>query len=132
MDIKYTIHDEFDKVFDEKGNTFLALRKISWGEKSQPKFDLRKWYIGKDGIETVGKGFSFLTEEGPHDLTHVLLESGFGNTKKIIDNIKDRDDFNSALISSIGKEELANNGLEYIESDPEEDDNLYDPKVIFD
>jgi len=130
MDIKYSIQDGIDKLFDEKGNTFLALRKISWGESTNAKYDLRKWYISKDGNgETVGKGFSFLTDDGPSELTHVLLESGFGETKKIIDTIKTRDDFNSSLVNSLSKKELSDTGLDI---GPEEDDeDLYDPSAIF-
>ena len=46
------------------------------------------------------KGVSFLSEEGPNELTHILLEEGFGKTDKIIDIIKNRDDFKSAVESS--------------------------------
>ena len=36
-DFSYTIEDNFDKVFDEKGNSMLALRKIKWGDSDSVK-----------------------------------------------------------------------------------------------
>lgn len=129
MNIQYKIHDGIDHVFDEKGNTFLALRKISWGDSDKPKLDLRKWYVSKEGEETVGKGFSFLTEDGPNELTNILTQCGFGETKTIIDNIKDREDFESSLLKSLGKEKLEELGIEIDEDVADED--YYDPRAIF-
>jgi len=122
--INYNIIDEFDHIFDEKGNTFLSLRKIQWGEKGGVKLDLRKWYNNSDGGETVGKGFSFLTEEGPHELTRILVGNNFGDTKEILDSVKEREDFIPALKASIGGEpetyKDAFSGQDY-----------YDPSEIF-
>ena len=28
--IHFYMHDNMDEIFDEKGNTFLAMRKIQW------------------------------------------------------------------------------------------------------
>lgn len=105
-DFSYTIVDDFDKVFDEKGNTFLSVRKLVWGDTDpeKAKLDIRKWYTNAAGEETVGKGVSFLTEEGPNALVRVLTESGFGHTREILENIKDRDDFKSSLNIVLGKE----------------------------
>lgn len=105
-DFSYTIVDDFDKVFDEKGNTFLAVRKLVWGDTDpeKAKLDIRKWYVNAAGEETVGKGVSFLTEEGPNALVRVLTESGFGHTREILENIKDRDDFKPALNIVLGKD----------------------------
>lgn len=107
MDIKYNIIDEFDHIFDEKGNTFLALRKISWGDEPNPdkaKYDIRKWYTSADGTESVGKGVSFITEQGPHNLARVLVENNFGNTRELLNGMKDREDFRSSLNIVLGKD----------------------------
>ena len=130
VDFKFTIHDDVDHIFEEKGNTISSLRKLSWGESGNPKYEIRKWYVGKNGSdERPSKGFTFIDDEGPTNLTHTLLETGFGDTKQVLETIKTRDDFNSALCTSFSKEELENAGIEYIE--PDEDENLYDPKAIF-
>lgn len=104
--ISYTIVDDYDKVFDEKGNTFLAMRKIAWGDNpdlEKAKLDIRKWFINADGEETPGKGTAFLTEDGPDSLTKILLEEGYGHTKEILNSIKDRDDFRKELNDIVGK-----------------------------
>ena len=96
------IFDSPNVTFDEKGNTFLALRKIQWidnpkkKDPEQAKLELRKWIV-KDGEEIANKGFSFLTEDGPHELTHVLIREGYGKTKEIIKGIKDRLDFKDSV-----------------------------------
>lgn len=91
--IDYEIVDGYDHIFDEKGNTFLSLRKISWGGR-EPKLDLRKWYTMADGEERVGRGVGFLTEEGPHELTRILVQEGFGYTNELMDILSTREDFN--------------------------------------
>lgn len=111
MDIKYTIVDDYDHIIDEKGNSFIALRKIIWGDseddvdQSKVKLDLRKWHTDSNGEEKVGKGWSFLTEQGPHNLAKILVENGFGKTKDILNGIKDREDFRPALNSILGKDD---------------------------
>lgn len=124
---KYTIVDDYDKVFDDKGNTFLAMRKVQWGESDKIYLDLRKWYCNADGQETPGKGFSFLTEEGPHELAKVLVENGYGHTDDIIDSIKNRDDFMTSLVQCLNKEDVDNLDIELPEVD---DGDYYDPSVI--
>ena len=93
-EFKYTLHDDVNVVFDEKGNTFLALRKLTWGDNvnSIPKYDIRKWYVSPEGDEVVGKGVSFLTEDGPNNLTEALVAEGFGNTKVLLELINNRSD----------------------------------------
>ena len=121
----YEIVDDYDKVFDEKGNTFLSLRKLKWGGKEAVKFDMRKWYNNADGSEKCGKGFSFLTDEGPHELTKVLVEEGFGHTEDIINGIKDREDFIDSLVYALSddnKEVLKKAGIS---------EEYFDPKDIF-
>lgn len=97
-DFKYTIVDDINHIIDEKGNTFIALRKMYWGEKPEnAKLELRKYHNTSDGGETPSKGVTFLTEEGPHNLTHTLLGMGFGYTPRVLESIKDREDFRTEL-----------------------------------
>ena len=127
-EIKYKVADNFDHTFDEKGNTFLALRKISWGDSDNVKLDIRKWYVNSAGEETIGKGVSFLTDEGPHELTKVLLENDFGDTFQVIEAIKNRENFMTSLVRSLNKEYLEENGIEV--NDEDIDEEYYDPKEM--
>ena len=119
---------ELDRTFDEKGNVFLALRKISWGEGKKENVDIRKWYMSSDGEETVGKGVSFLTEEGPHELTRALVEEGYGHTEDVLNGIKDREDFMVSLVKVVNADDLAANGID-VSNIP--DDEYFDPTTIF-
>lgn len=121
----YEIVDEYDKVFDEKGNTFLALRKVKWGGKEAVKFDMRKWYNNSDGSEKCGKGFSFLTDEGPHELAKILVEEGFGHTEDILNGIRYREDFVDSLVSVLSGDDVE--GLKKAGISEE----YFDPKDIF-
>lgn len=127
MDIKYQINPECDFNFDEKGNTFLALRKIRWGEKGAEKLDIRKWYVDASGKETVGKGVSFITEEGPHELTKILVENNYGHTDDIINGIKNREDFMPSLVRCLNKEEVEKITGEEVQEIEEE---YFDPSDI--
>ena len=115
----FYMHDGVDEIFDEKGNVFLAMRKIQWcKEGSEPdpekaKLELRKWHMKSDG-ETPSKGFSFLTEEGPHELTDVLISNGYGHTKDILELLRDRDDFEESVKSIYGSDK--------------DDDEYFDPR----
>ena len=127
MAFEYKVNPDFDFTFDEKGNTFLALRKLSWGGGKPEKLELRKWYNSADGTETPNKGFTFLTEEGPHELTKVLVEQGFGYTDDILNGLKDREDFKSSLSKVLSGEELDELGIDKV--DPNEE--YYDPVSLF-
>ena len=60
MEFKFNINpDGIDEVFDERGNSILKISEMSWNDRA------------------------FLTEQGPHDLTHILLEKGYGDNQKI-------------------------------------------------
>lgn len=125
-DFKYKVSEECDEVFDEQGSMVLALRKISWGD-SEPKLDLRKWFIGING-EVPSKGFTFLTEEGPHNLTKVLLKQGFGDTREVLETIKDRPDFENALEKAMGFKELTEDNIKTDSNNEDDDTEYYDPK----
>ena len=118
-----------DYTIDEKGNTFIALRKIDWGNKGEYKLDLRKYYASESG-ETMSKGTSFLTDDGPNELTKVLIETGYGDDYELADVIiKDR-----PYIAARIKSELENNRfyakrIEDIENVNDED-VFYDPEEL--
>lgn len=106
-EFKYSFRG-INRIVEERGNQFIRFAQIAWkgeDEECEPneiKYDLRKYTTDSDGNERMLKGVSFLSEEGPHELTHILVEEGFGNTEKIIDILKTRDDFKSAVESSYG------------------------------
>lgn len=100
MAFEYTVNPELDRIVEEKGNTYISFRKITWGpeiDEEKEKLDIRKYYTNADGEEVVGKGVSFLTDEGPHELTKILLEEGYGHSDDIAEAIKNRDDYNDIL-----------------------------------
>ncbi len=100
---KYAIDKDFDHTIDEKGNTFIALRKIAWGDSENYKLDLRKYYTTEDG-ERMNKGVSFLTDEGPNELARVLIDTGYGNAMDIAESIKNnRPDIMELLASDLDK-----------------------------
>lgn len=101
---KYTVDPELDEVVDEMGKSVIMLRKLAWGERN-PKVEIRKWIIDV-GKETANKGVTFLTDEGPHNLTHILIRKGFGNTEKVLRELKEREDFNESLSKVIGKQTI--------------------------
>ena len=131
MKIPYVIVDDFDNIFDEKNNVFLALRKIIWGENGDPesaKLDLRRWGIDADGNERPHKGFSFLTEEGPHELARVLIENDFGYTNEILEELSKRDDFEMCLNEVVGEDSRFFNPKAESQDfyDPSDDDDMFD------
>lgn len=116
-----------DRVFDEKGSVFLALRKLQWGidqnEQEDPekvKLDIRKYYSKPDGKERLSKGVSFLTEEGPSELVHVLLEEGYGDTQKCLEVLKERENFKEAVTFVFNMEEKGDNS------------EFFDPRQLLD
>lgn len=100
-EIKYHVFES--DTFDERGETFLALRKIQWGvgqdEEGDPekaKLEIRKWNM-RNGKEMANKGTAFLTEDGPHELTKLLLSKGYGDTKESLRILSERDDFEESV-----------------------------------
>jgi len=117
-EFKFDIDKNYDHIIEERGNAFIALRKIAWGNKEH-KLDLRKWYSSASGVETMSKGVSF-SDEGAHELVKVLTETGYGHTDEILEAIKNRDDFRSKLNMVLGKE------------DPEYDNTIVEEEVYYD
>ena len=122
---KYSIVEDIDYTFEEKGNQFGAVRKIQWGDSDKSYLEIRKWRNAPDGSEQAAKGYTFMTEEGPSELTKTLLNLGFGNTRQVIAILNNRDDFRKWLNSVLGKEdELFDAEIGTLE------DDYYDPKEL--
>ena len=125
MAFSYTILQNIDYTFEEKGNLFGAVRKIQWGDNPTESFEIRKWISNPDGTETCNKGYTFMTEDGPSELTKVLLNMGYANTKEVLDILNQRNDFRKSLNSVLGKEdELYDDNVGTLE------DDFYDPKSL--
>ena len=128
-EFKLEIDDSINEVFDEvPGNSFLALRKLRWSDSGPFKLDIRKWYVNADGEEIAGKGVAFMTPEGPDNLIEALLSNGYGDTRKTLRGISDREEFPIAV-----KEILTEKGIDINNVEVPDIDSLgtfYDPKEI--
>lgn len=120
FDAKPVMFDGLDAIFDEKGSMFLSMRKVQWvkagnePDPSKAKLELRKWIVGPDGVEKPHKGITFLTEEGPHELTKTLVHNGYGRTKDILLELKGREDFKES-VNTLFDEDTINNSGEYFD-----------------
>lgn len=103
------IEDNFDFILEEGQNTSINLRRISWNGRPS-KVDIRKW-VYNDGTERAMKGVS-LSDEGADELANVLIEQGFGNTKRIIKAIKAREDYDGSISGNITEEVAEDDGSE--------------------
>lgn len=126
-DLSFSIKDDgINELIDEKGNMVLMLREVAWNGRDA-HLELRKWIVDVDKEQPM-KGVSFITPEGPNRLTEVLADKGFGNTEKLLKCLKDREDFDSALIKTIGKtkvQEAKNSDVTIVEED------YYNPQKMF-
>lgn len=126
--LKYTMHGDMDYVLIENGNTFTAMRMVSWKEGADPKLDIRNYYIDKEGNEVPSKGITFNTEsDGPNCLVNALINEGYGDTEDIINGIKNREDFMPSLVKCLNEEEIKETNI-----DPSTVVNeYYDPTASF-
>lgn len=113
-EITMEIEDNFDFILEEGQNTSINLRKISWNGRPS-KLDIRKWNY-TDGNEVAMKGIG-LSEDGANELASVLVEQGYGDTKRIIKALKSK---------GFNEEELKNNEV-YEDNEAEE---YYDPSIL--
>ena len=111
-DFSFKMKDNFDFILQEAGNSSVNLRKIAWGNSENFKLDIRKW-VYKDGQETAMKGVT-MTEEGGHELACILVENGYGDTRRLMDAIKKR------------------NNIDDVNSDEEDDYDEEDANTYFD
>lgn len=108
-EITMEIKEGFDFIIEESGNSSLNLRKVGWNGR-EPKLDLRKWSY-QDGTERALKGVT-MTDEGADELTGVLVEQGYGNTKRIIKALIAREEYKDVMEHLDDIEEEVNDGSE--------------------
>lgn len=132
-EFKYEVDPNFDFVLEERANTYIALRKIKWGNNSEPKLDIRKYVATEDG-ERMMKGCSF-SDEGANELTKVLVQQGYGKNKDIFESIIDnRPEITSRFIKEI--RESSDSTIEEhlkkypIVDEPEENEELFNLNEI--
>lgn len=99
-----------NRIIEEKGSSFIRLAQMAWGvsddEECDPekiRVDIRKYHTNSDGKEIMGKGVSFMTQDGPNELVHCLLEEGYGETEKSLKILKKRKDFKDAVFHVNGQ-----------------------------
>ena len=122
---KYSIIENIDYTFEEKGNQFGAVRKIQWGDSDKSYLEIRKWRNAPDGSEQAAKGCTFMTQHRPSEPAKSLLDLGYGNTREILQTLNQREDFRKSLNSVLGKDdELFDAEVGTLE------DDYYDPKDL--
>ena len=122
--IQYQIDPEaVNCVIEERNNTVTMLRKVAWNGR-EARLELRKWVVEENGEKPM-KGFSFMTQEGPHNLVHTLIDNGFGDTKTVLGSLQKRSDFETSLTETIGMKKIieAKNTEVTVQSD-----EFFDPK----
>lgn len=96
--MRYVVFKDYGITFDEKGSSCGCVRKAQWvreghePDESKAKIEIRKSYVNSDE-EKVGKGYAFVTEEGPGELVVGMIGAGFGDTKEILRAVRKREDF---------------------------------------
>ena len=131
IEFNLEIDESINEIFDENsGNSLLALRRLRWNPNSEYKLDLRKWYTTSEGEEIPGKGFSFITDDGPNELVKVLVKHNFGNTEDILEQLSEREDFTPSLNKLIRRKRIQ--VADYIDEDnASNNQEFYDPKELF-
>lgn len=131
-DIRQEIIDDFDHIISERGNTYISLRKVKWTANSEPKLDLRNYITTSDGDEKIMKGICF-DDETADELTRVLCETGYGETKQLCSALSNREDYIPSVLSSLSEADLEklktrciNNDFEVDNIEEETDDEIYD------
>lgn len=131
-EFKYEVNPDFDFVLEERANTYIALRKIKWGNSEEEKIDIRKYVATEEG-ERMMKGCSF-TEEGANELTRVLVDQGYGKDKDIFDAIiNNRPEITSRFINEIqnsSDKQIAEHLDQYPVKDEEPEEELYNLETL--
>jgi hypothetical protein len=118
FDSEYHIFRDYDMPFDERGSQCGVIRKVQWvkpgsePDESKGKLEIRKIYLSSDGSERLAKGYTFSTEEGPHELVQNLSKIGYGHTKDMLKILSKRDDFKES-IENIDKDDNSDDGEVY-------------------
>ncbi len=117
-DFSFTVNPNFDFILEEGQNSSICLRKISWNGRAE-KVDIRK-YTYEDGKEKMLKGIS-LSDDATDEMVNVLVENGYGDTKRILRGMSDRREFQECL-------DTMNDPDEDYDDDSEE--GYYDPSEL--
>ena len=96
--------DGIDEIIEETKNATMMLREVAWNGRDY-HLELRKWIISGEELKPL-RGISFSTEDGPNNLVDVMTDLGFGHTKKMLNSLKDREDFEDSLVYTIGKKKV--------------------------
>lgn len=130
-ELKLELDPSINEIIDEaSGNSFIALRKLRWSENSSFRLDIRKWFTNSEGDEIAGKGVSFITEEGPENLIEALLKHGYGDTRKTLNGIKDREDFLVSVKEILIENDMDINSIDISLNQLDGSESYYDPKDI--
>lgn len=121
----YEVDPNFaDRIIEERGNTYIALRKIKWGSQKDFKLDIRKYIATAEGSQ-MRKGCT-ITDEGANELSRALLEVGYGKAEDISSVIvEQRKDIYASILKK--SEDLSDSEKQdiisqnYIEDDDSDD-----------
>jgi hypothetical protein len=108
-DFSYEVNGDFDFVLEEGQNSSVRLRKISWNGRPE-KVDIRK-YAYEEGKEKMLKGIS-LSDDAVDEMTGVLVENGYGDTKRILRGLSERTEFQESLDTMNEDDDLDDDGSE--------------------
>lgn len=108
-EISMEIEEGFDFILEEGQNTSINLRKISWNGRPS-KLDIRKWNYTDSG-ERAMKGIG-LSDEGADELAAVLVENGYGETRRLVKALKERESDEEIDIELTPEEETEDDGEE--------------------
>ena len=132
-----------NRIINEKGNLFIALREVRWSEGKDFKMDLRN-YKSDEEDDIPLKGISFNDDEAD-ELVKVLIEEGFGDSDEITEAIiTNRPDLCERLACCEGydhdeagvdaRKRLFSRRMEYDETKMDEEekdsDEYYDPRSL--
>lgn len=126
-EFKYEVDPNFDFVLEEHANTFISLRKIKWGDRTESKLDIRKYIATEEG-ERMMKGCS-LSDEGADELTKIMIEEGYGKDNEIFNGIVDhRPEITSRFIDLVrhSSDEELDEHLSKFPAAQDDEDELYD------
>lgn len=112
-------------LIDEKNNTVMMLREVGWNGRDH-HLELRRWIVEENG-ERPSKGVTFMSDAGPHNLVDVMTGLGYGNTKTILNNIKERADFEPSLVDAIGMQKVIQAKNTEVEIG---EDDYFDPRRL--
>lgn len=102
-----------DEIIEERGNAFIALREVAWGNSDNGKLELRKWYTDSEGNENPNKGVVFLSEKTPDLITEKMIDLGYGDTEYILRELKKRVDYDAAMYNIENNINKNNDDVEY-------------------